>query len=125
MNRRRFLAIAATGSLAGCTELYGSEENGRLDLTVQNERPEPVTVQVVVAGEDGTTYEEESDRLENSVSRAFEVIVGRDGRHEVTVSGDDFRGELAWNAGTCRLFDGSVRVTDEAVAVAGECVDQR
>ncbi|GAB3676258.1 hypothetical protein GCM10028856_34130 [Halopiger thermotolerans] len=80
---------------------------------------------MVVAGEDGTTYEEESDRLENSVSRAFEVIVGRDGRHEVTVSGDDFRGELAWNAGTCRLFDGSVRVTDEAVAVAGECVDQR
>lgn len=125
MDRRRFLAVAATGSVAGCTGVFGSEENGRLDLTVQNERPDPVTVRVVVVGEDGTTYEEESDRLETDVSRAFDVVVGREGRHEVTVSGDDFRGQLAWNAGTCRRFDGTVRVSDEVVEVAGECVDQR
>lgn len=125
MNRRHFVALAVTGSLAGCTGLFGSEENGRLDLTVHSERAEPVTVQVEVVAEDGTTYEDTSDQLENGVSRAFEVIVGRDGRHEVTVSGDDSRGELAWDAGTCRLFDGTVRLTDDAVEVAGECVDPR
>ncbi|ELZ34538.1 hypothetical protein C474_02496 [Halogeometricum pallidum JCM 14848] len=125
MNRRHFIALAATGSLAGCTGRFGNEENSRLDLTVRNDRTDPVTVQVVVVGADGTTYTEESDTLEPGVSRAFEAVVGREGRREVTVSGDDFSGQLAWDAGTCRLFDGTVRVTDEAVEVAGECVDQR
>lgn len=125
MNRRHFVALAASGSLAGCTGLFGTEENSRLDLTVQNERADPVTVQVRVVGADGTTYEDTSDQIDSGVATAFEVVVGRDGRRELTVSGDDFRGQLAWNAGTCRLFDGRIRVTNEIVEVAGECVDIR
>lgn len=125
MNRRHFLGAAAAGSLAGCTGLFGDEENSRLDLTVQNDRADRITVQITVVDTEGTTYEDGSDQIGSGTSRAFEVIVGHEGRHEVTVSGDDFRGQLAWNAGVCRLFDGTIRVTDGAVEVAGECVDQR
>lgn len=125
MNRRHFVGIAATVSLAGCTGLFDSDQSSRLDLTVQNERADPVTVQVVVVDDDGTTYEDESDQIDSGVARAFEVAVGTAGRHEVTVSGDDFQGQLAWNADTCALFDGTIRVTDESVEVAGECIDQR
>jgi len=125
MNRRHFVAIVSAGSLAGCTGLFDDGANGRLDLTVRNDRAEPVTARVVVVDGEGTTYEDESDQIDSGVARAFEVSVGTDGRHEVTVSGDDWRGQLAWNADTCALFDGTVRVTDESVEVAGECVQRR
>ncbi|SFK83458.1 hypothetical protein SAMN04487950_1342 [Halogranum rubrum] len=125
MNRRHFVAVAATVSVAGCTGLFDGEERSNLDLTVQNERAQPVTVQVVVVDDEGTTYEDESDQIDSGVARAFEVPVGTDGRHEVTVSGEDWTGKLAWDATTCRLFDGQIRVTDDLVEVAGECVDQR
>lgn len=125
MNRRHFVGVAATASLAGCTGLFDSEENSRLDLTVQNERAGPVTVQVVVVDDEGTTYEDESYQIDSGVARAFEVPVGTDGRHEVTVSGEDWQGQLAWNADTCVRFDGTVSVTGERVEVAGECVQQR
>jgi hypothetical protein len=124
--RRQFLAAAATVPLAGCASLTGGDdEPSRLDLTVQNERPEPVTVDVSVVGDDGTTYESTSDQVDSGVARAFEVPVGTSGRHEATVSGDDWEGRVAWQAGTCSLFDGRVLVTPEAVEVASECVQQR
>lgn len=119
------LAIGATVSLAGCTGLLGDDENGRLDLTVQNGRDDPITVQVTVEQEDGAEYFDESDQIDSGVARAFEVDVGVDGRHEVTVSGDDWAGALAWNASTCARFDGSVGVTAERVDVAGECGQSR
>lgn len=125
MNRRHFLAAAGATSLAGCTGLFDDEENSRLDLTVQNDRADPITVQVEVVDAEGTTYEDESDQIDSGVARAFEVICGSEGRHEATVSGGDFRGQLAWDAGTCQLFDGRVSVTDDLVEVAGECVNQR
>ena len=125
MDRRHFLAAVGTTSLAGCTGVFNGEERSRLDLTVQNDRADPITVQVDVVDVEGTTHEDESDQVDSGVARAFEVIGGTEGRHEVTVSGDDFRGQLAWNATTCRLFDGQVRVTDDLVEVAGECVEQR
>jgi hypothetical protein len=123
MYRRHFVALAATSSLAGCTGLFDSDESGRLDLTVQNERDGPITVQVTVVDSEGTTYEDESDQVDSGVARAFEVTVGTGGRHEVTVSGDDFAGQLAWNPDTCGLYSGTVRVTNERFEVAGECVD--
>lgn len=125
LDRRRFVAAAATASLAGCTVLSDDNQSSRLDLTVQNDRADPITVQVEVVDTEGTTYEEEPDQIDSGVARAFEVDVGREGRREVTVAGDDFRGQLAWNAETCRLFDGQVRVTDDLIEVAGECADQR
>lgn len=125
MRRRYFVAIAATVPLAGCTGSFGGEENSQLDLTVQNERNEPVTAQVTVVDDEGTTYEDESEQIDSGVVRAFEVVVRTAGCHEVTVSGDDWRGQLAWNADTCSLFDGTVRVTEESVGVAGECVTER
>ena len=124
MNRRQFVAVAATASLAGCMGSSDSEASS-LALTVENERADPVTVNVVVVDDEGTTYEEASEQIDSGVARAFEVPVGTDGRHEVTVSGEDWEGILAWNADTCALFDGTVRVTDESVEVAGECVQQR
>jgi hypothetical protein len=105
--------------------LFDSEENSGLDLTVQNERAGPVTVQVVVVDDEGTTYEDASEQIDSGVARAFDVPVGTEGRHEVTVSGADWQGQLAWNANTCVLFDGTVRVTAESVEVAGECIQQR
>jgi hypothetical protein len=125
MDRRRFLAAVGTASLAGCSGRSGNDENSQLDLTVQNERTGPVTVRVTVVDEQGATYTDESDRIDSGVARTFQVPVGTTGRHEVTVSGDDFEGQLAWNADSCVLFDGRVRVTDELVEVASECVQSR
>lgn len=125
MNRRYLLAAIGTASLAGCSGLSGSDENSQLDLTVQNERAGPVTVQVTVVDDQGATYTDESDQIDSGVARAFQVPVGTTGRHEVTVSGDDFEGQLAWSADSCVLFDGRVRVTDELVEVASECVQPR
>ena len=124
MNRRHFLAAAGSLSLSGCAGLFVDKERSRLNLSVHNERANPITVRVVVVDTEGATYEDESDRIDSGVARKFEVIGGRQGRLEVTVSGDDFRGQLAWNADTCRLFDGRIRVTNELVEITGECVEQ-
>lgn len=126
MNRRHFIAVFGGVSLtvAGCTE--GSNEgNGRLNLVVQNERAESMTVRIEVTDEEGTVYADETARLDDSVARTFEVDVGTDGRHEALVEGDEWGGSLAWNAGTCVRYDGTVRVTDERVEVAGECPEYR
>lgn len=123
MKRRRFVTLGTAAAVAGCAGLSDGEESGRLDLTVQNQRAEPVTVAVTVVDNEGTTYEDKSDRIDSSVARTFEVAVGTGGRHEATVSGDDWRGLVAWNVDTCALFDGTVRVTPESVEVISECVD--
>jgi len=125
MDRRRLLAagtIALAGGVAGC---LGSDEPSRLDLTVRNDGDGPVDVEVLVEGDDGTTYEEESDRVDAGVARAFEVVVGETGRHEVAVTGPDWEGRLAWDAGVCSLYDATMVVGGGTVEVAGECVDPR
>jgi hypothetical protein len=125
MRRRQVLAAAAAASLAGCAGLSGDVAAGRLDLTVQNEGSAPVTARVEVVGEDGTTYESASDSIAPGVARAFEVTVGPEGRHEATVTGADWAGRLAWDAGTCALYAGTVRVSPERVAVESECTQFR
>lgn len=125
LKRRKFVAAVATASVGGCTTAFDGEANGRLDLTVGNKRGEPVSVRIEVVDDDGTRYEEESDRIDGGVARAFEVVVGSSGRHEATVSGEDWRGQLAWNASVCARFEGTVRVTDESIEVEGECTEQR
>lgn len=128
MNRRS--AIAAAGAtlsataVAGCLGL-GESGPGRLDLTVRNDGDEAFDVEVVVRGDDGTTYEEESDRIDPGVSRAFEAVVGRTGRREVVVTGSDWEGRLAWEVDTCGLYDATVAVDAGTVEVAGECADAR
>lgn len=123
VTRRGLLAVAGTVAFAGCSG--STDEPSRLDLTVANERSEPIDVTVTVTGPDGERYEDETDRIEPDVSRAFEVVVGRSGRHELIVSGNGWSGSLAWNAGSCRLYDGIVRITETAVETSGECVDER
>lgn len=125
MNRRGFVALFGTTSLAGCTGLFDDDAASRLRLTVRNERDDPIAVQVVVVGDDGKMYDEETDRIGEGVARSFETEVGTTGRHEVIVSGDDWQGRLAWNADTCARFEGTVAVTPDSVEVAGECVEQR
>ncbi|TKX85856.1 hypothetical protein EXE43_11465 [Halorubrum sp. SS5] len=125
MERRSLLAASAgalPGAVAGC---LGDPEPSRLDLTVRNDGDAPVDVDVVVTGDDGSTYAEESDRVEPGVARAFEVTVGAAGRHEAAVTGSDWEGRLAWDARTCALYDGRVAVDAEAVEVAGECAEPR
>lgn len=125
MDRRQFVAAVATFSLAGCLGSSGNDENSHLDLTVQNDRSGPVTVAVSVVEDGGPTYEDVSDQIDSGVARAFDVSVGAEGRHVVTVSGSDWHGQLAWNATSCAVFEGTVRVTEDSVEVAGECVTQR
>ncbi|EMA62857.1 hypothetical protein [Halorubrum lipolyticum] len=130
MHRRELLtataaaATVATGATAGCLG-PGENDPGRLDLTVRNDGDDPVEADVLVEGDDGTRYEETSDRIDPGVARAFEVVVGETGRHEVVVTGADWEGRLAWEAGVCALYDGRVVVDGETVSVAGECVDPR
>jgi hypothetical protein len=50
---------------------------------VKSRRDEPVDVEVTVEGNDGTTYAEESDRVDAGVARALEATVGARARHEV------------------------------------------
>lgn len=124
MNQRQFVALAGTTSLAGCLTSSGDSGNSQPDLTVRNDRSGPVTVDVTVVDEGGTTYKEESNRIGSGVARAFEVTGDTECRHEVTVSGDNWRGQLAWNAGNCAPFKRTVRVTGDSVEVAGKCVNQ-
>ncbi|WP_058364908.1 hypothetical protein [Haloparvum sedimenti] len=135
MNRRRFLtrsatgtaaAVAMTAGLAGFAGCLGtSDDEGRLDLTVQNEGDAPVEARVVVTGADGSTYADETDTVDPGVARAFEVTVATTGRHEVVASGEEWEGALAWDAERCALYDGTVRVAGDRVAVAGECAEPR
>ena len=92
---------------------------------MQNDRADAVTVQVEVVDAEGLNYELEETRIESGVSEAFEIAVGADDRQEATVTGDDWRGQLAWNVDTCFRFRGTVRVTSEAVEVAIECAQRR
>ena len=127
MERRRLLAAGAgavAGTVAGCLG-SGDPDPSRLDLTVRNDGDDPVDVDVVVEGDDGTTYEDDSDRIDAGVARAFEVVAGVTGRHEVAVTGPDWEGRVAWDAGTCLRYDATVVVDAETVSVAGECADSR
>ena len=127
MNRRQFVAILAGASLstAGCAGDRDADASGRLVLVVHNGGTEPITVRIGVVDEEGTVYAEESDRIGGGVARSFEVVVGTAGRHEATVECDDWEGSLAWDAGACARYEGTVRVTDERVEVAGECTAYR
>ena len=80
---------------------------------------------LVVRGDDGTTYASATDRIDPGVGRALEATVGERGRHEVVVTGPDWEGRLAWDAGVCAVYDGTVAIGDGTVEVAGECVDPR
>mgnify|MGYP003836044535 CR=1 FL=1 len=128
MNRRNAIAAAgaplSAAAVAGCVGL-GETDPGRLDLTVRNDGDEAFDAEVVVRADDGTTYEEESDRIDPGVARAFDVAVGTTGRHEAAVTGADWAGRLAWDAGVCALYDGTVAVDGGNVEVVGECVDPR
>jgi hypothetical protein len=77
-----------------------------------------------VVDEEGLNYEFEETQIASGVSEAFEVTVGADGRHEATVSGDDWRGRVAWTVDSCRQYRGTVRVTEDVVAVASECASR-
>lgn len=125
----RWWQVCLVGMLvvsAGCTGFSGSEENhSRLDLTVQNDRAQPVSFQLTVTDGDGAVIANESERLDGSVGRAYDFTVGTSGRHEVSVAGDDWRGQLAWNADSCAHFDATIRITNDSVEVAGECLQQQ
>ncbi|MFC6992041.1 hypothetical protein ACFQH3_09920 [Haladaptatus sp. GCM10025707] len=124
--RRPFL-LACAVALSGCslvTDRDGPSES-TLTLDVRNERTGPVDVTVTVTDEEGTVVDEETDRIDASVSRAFEFEVTDQREYTVTVFGSDWGTELAWNAATCALLDSTVRLTDESVENSGECVQTR
>lgn len=109
---------------AGCLSVGSNGDSvSRLDLTVQNDGTQPVSFQLTVTEADGTTLVNESERLAGSVGQSFDFTVGTTGRHEVAVAGEDWTGQLAWNADTCARYDATVRVTDDSVEVAGECLE--
>lgn len=110
---------------AGCPGFGGTEEpRGHLDLTVQNDRSQPISFQLMVTDSDGAVIANESERVDSGVGQAFDFAIGTGGRHEVTVVGDDWQGQLAWNADSCAQFEAVIRITDESVEVAGECLQQ-
>ena len=111
--------------LAGCSFLGGDPEPSRLDLTVQNTRERAVDAEVTVTGDDGTVYLDVTDRIDAGVARAFETAVGTEGRREVTVAGSDWEGGHTWDAGTCAVFDATVRVTPTSVETDSGCPTPR
>ncbi len=112
--------------VAGCVGFGGGSDDGsQVDVTVQNDRGQVVSFDIVVRADDGTIFLEESDQLESSVAQSFTATGAASGRHEVTVIGTDWRGQLAWNAESCKQFDATIRITDEVVDVVGECLEYR
>ena len=111
---------------AGCLGVGSDDDSrSRLDLTVQNDGTQPVSFQVTVADADGTILVNESERIDGSVGRSFDFTVGTTGRHEVTVASENWTGQVAWNTDTCARYDATIRVSDDSVEVAGECLEQQ
>jgi len=126
VHRRTLLATAALASATGCSSLLGGDRDpNRLDLTVQNDRDQPLTATVTVVGPDDTVYLKETEQFDPGVARAFVERVGTTGRHEVTVEGEGFGGSQAWNAEQCSLYDARIRLTPDSVESSGECVQSR
>lgn len=121
MKRRYFTTLVATISLAGCTGGLVGQENSQLDLTVRNRGTEPVTFQLKVVDDKGTSYVDETARLEGGAVRTFQIAVGAEGRHEATVSNSTLRSQFTWNAGGCTLFEATVELTDTSVESSSEC----
>lgn len=127
MRNWRIVVMVLLVLSAGCTSFPGGDGETRstLNLTVQNDRSQPVSFQLAVTDEDGAVLANESEQLASGVGQTFEFTVHTTGRHEGTVTGEDWRGQLAWNADTCARFDAAVRITDESVEVASECLEQQ
>lgn len=121
MNRRQFTTAITAFTLAGCAERAENEDVGRLDLTIQSERPDTIAVDVTVVDEAGTTYAEVSDYLESGTTRSFEFAVGTSGRHEATVASDEWRSQIAWDVDTCSLYEALINVSSEEIQTLGEC----
>lgn len=116
------LIILSAGCLGVGTD---GDSQSRLDLTVQNDGTQPVSFQLTVTDADETILVNESERLDSNVGRSFDFTVGTTGRHEVTVAGEDWTGQVAWNADSCARYDATIRVSDDSVEVAGECLEQQ
>ena len=125
MKRRQFITTIPALMFAGCTEELENEENGRLDLTIRNEHSEPIAVDVTIVDAEGTTRVDLSDRIEGGTVQSFEFVVGTGGRHEVIVSGDEWRSQQAWDVDTCALYEGVVTVAPDRIDTRGECAGQR
>lgn len=124
--RWALLLIGVIVLSAGCLGLgSGGDSESRLNLKVQNDRTQPVSFQLTLTEADGNSLVNESERLGGSVGQAYEFTVGTSGRHEVAVAGEDWRGQVAWNADTCTHYDATVRVTDDSVEVTSECLEQQ
>lgn len=74
LRRRRGGDVA--GRMSG---LFDGEESGTLDLTVQNDRADPITADVTVVDDEGTTYEEATERIDGGGARVFGSPLGRRG----------------------------------------------
>ncbi|WP_206043438.1 hypothetical protein [Haloarcula rubripromontorii] len=126
MRRVQACLVGALVISAGCAGLGDvTDTRSRLDLTVQNDGSEAISFQIVVTDADGAVIANESDRLAGSVGQSYVFTVDTTGRHEVRVAGADWRGQIAWNANACANYEGTIRVTADEVAVAGECVQQQ
>lgn len=73
--------------------------------------------QLAVTDGDGAVIVNESEHLDSGVGQSYGFTVETNGRHEVSVVGDDWRGQLAWSADTCAQFDATIRITDDRFAL--------
>lgn len=125
----RWVLYVVVGMLAfsvGCVGFGGdADSRSTVDLTVQNDRTQSVSFLLTVTDGDDGVIVNESERLDSGVGRTFDFTVGAPGRHEATVAADDARGQVARNADICGHFDATIRISDERIEVAGECLEQR
>lgn len=110
---------------AGCTGVDPDTDQSRLDLTVQNEQTQAITFQLTVTDGDGVALTNESAQLARGIGQTFDFTVGTSGRHEATVIGDEWQATVGWNADSCARYEGRVRITNEGVTVAGECLTRQ
>lgn len=127
MRRRPFLRATSTiavVSLAGCTSLLptgGSTNHDPRanDLTVINERSEPVVADIVVALPDGETVESSRHRFPPGETTLEDLA--EYGTYELTVAVDGMPARShPWNANDCNHLTVEVQA-DEVVFREGTC----
>jgi plastocyanin len=119
------IGVVLLVALAGCAGLGEAASESTVDLVVQNEGTAPLAVAVVVTDADGTVVAEETEQLDASVGRTFEVTLSGVGTHEVLVSGTDWAAGTRIDPAACETHETTIRVSDERVANVGECLALR
>jgi hypothetical protein len=126
MYPRYVLGVALVVLLAGCAGLPGaSDPETTVALTVQNDGATAIDLTITVTDPEGASERVASEQLSSGVGQTFDLRLEGPGTHEIVVAGEDWAGTFTVDPERCAAYEGTLRVTNEAVERANECVEPR